>query len=369
MALNRGIFPFSVDRASKQTLVEQVSANMRQAILCGDWPFGVRVPSLRDAVRDLKVSYKVACRAYESLRREGWLLSSPRRGYTAAAPDVPRWRGEVLCICSDGYADMEKMMIVQHELAHAGWLCTSVFRRCGTHDAADGWILDVMLTRRFDLVLVFNPSADVLSRIQYAGKPYVEVTSCRPVFRRHCRGVVVVRMKSAIRELVAECRRLRVGTAWCVNFQPVYGYVSKALRDAGVSAKAILTGVDAGTPEIRDSVRERAYAWFAAYAKSGRAFPDLIVMLDDYVASGALAALSGAGVRIPEDVQFVSFANSGNGQSYSRSLARLENDLRQNGVRMAKYLIECLSSAHRRPALELDAYVYKPGDTFSLAVN
>lgn len=40
MALKRGIFPFSVDRASKQTLVEQVSANMRQAILCGDWPFG-----------------------------------------------------------------------------------------------------------------------------------------------------------------------------------------------------------------------------------------------------------------------------------------------------------------------------------------
>ena len=77
MALKRGIFPFSVDRASKQTLVEQVSANMRQAILCGDWPFGMHVPSLRDAVRDLKVSYKVAYRAYESLRREGWLRSSP----------------------------------------------------------------------------------------------------------------------------------------------------------------------------------------------------------------------------------------------------------------------------------------------------
>ena len=41
MALKRGIFPFSVDRSSKQTLVEQVSANMRQAILCGDWPFGM----------------------------------------------------------------------------------------------------------------------------------------------------------------------------------------------------------------------------------------------------------------------------------------------------------------------------------------
>ena len=369
MAFKQGIFPFSVDRTLKQTLVEQVSANMRQAILCGNWPFGVRVPSLRDAVRDLKVSYKVACRAYESLCREGWLRSSSRRGYTAAAPDVPRWRGEVLCICGDSYADMEKMMVIQHELAHTGWLCTSVFHRYGEQDAAEGWILDVMLTRRFDLVLVFNPSDDVLSRIQYAEKPYVELTSCRPVFRRHCRGIVALRMESAIRELVAECRRLRVGTAWCVNFQLVYGYVGKALRDAGVSAKAIITGVDAGTPEIRDSVRERAYAWFAAYAKSGRAFPDLIVMLDDYVASGALAALSYAGVRIPEDVQLVTFVNSGNGLSYARSLARLENDIRQNGIRIAKYLTECLNSAHRRPALELDAYVYKPGDTFSLAVN
>ena len=369
MAQKQSRFPFSIDRTSKRTLVEQLSANMRQTILCGDWPFGVRVPSLRDAVRDLQVSYKVACRAYESLRREGWLRSSPRCGYTAAAPDVPQWRGEVLCVCGDGYADMQMVMSIQQELARAGWLCTNLFFKAGLHGTTDSWILDAMLTRRFDLVVAFNPNEDIVSRIQYAEKPFVAVTSCRPTPRRHCRGVVVMRMDNAIGGLVEECRRLRVRTVWCVNFQPVYGYVCKALREAGLSAKSFITGFDRKVPEIRDSIRECAYSWFDAQAANVRNLPDLIIVLDDYVASAALAAFSNAGVRIPDDVQFVSFANSGNGQAFARSLAQLENDLRQNGVRMAEYLIECLNSAHRRPTLELDAYVYKPGDTFSRAAN
>ena len=363
--MTKGKLAFSVDRKSTMTLTEQIVAGVRQAILCGDYPFGARVPSLRDAVRELKVSYKVAYRAYELLRREGWLRSSPRCGYTAAAPDVPQWRGEVLCVCGDGYADMQMVMSIQQELARAGWLCTNLFFKAGLHRATDDWILDAMLTRRFDLVVAFNPNEDAISRIQYAEKPFVTVTSCRLKPRRHCRGVVVMRMNNAIGGLVEECRRLRVRTVWCVNFQPVYGYVCKALREAGFSAKSFITGFDRNEPDIRDSIRECAYSWFAAQAANARSLPDLIVVLDDYVASAALAAFSNAGVRIPEDVQFVSFANSGNGQAFARSLAQLGNDLRQNGVRVAEYLIECLNSAHRRPVLELDAFAYRPGETFS----
>ena len=369
MSAKTKMFPFLIDRASKRTLVEQLSANMRQAILCGDWPFGARVPSLRDATRDLKVSYKVAFRAYESLRREGWLRSSPRCGYTAAAPDVPQWRGEVLCVCHDGYSDMQMVMSIQRELARAGWLCTNLFFRAGSQGTADSWILDAMLTRRFDLVVAFNPSEDIVSRIQYAEKPFVAVTSCRPKPRRHCRGVVVMRMGNAVDGLVAECRRLRIRTVWCVNFQPVYGYVSKALRAAGFSAKNFITGVDLASRETRDSLRERAYAWFAAQAQDPRKLPDLIVALDDYVAAAALAALTNAGVSVPDDVQFVSFVNSGDGQPFSRSIARLEHDSRQNGVRMAEFLLRCLNGARKRQIFELDGFAYKPGDTFSRAVR
>lgn len=362
-------FPFTVRRSAAKTLTEQVTLGVRQAILCGDWAFGSRVPSLRQASRDLGVSYKVACAAYDGLCRDGWLRRLPRKGYTAAAPDVPLWRGEILLVAYGAYSDLQAVMGVQRSLASLGWLGICVFVNTVGADVGDYAVLDALLTRNFDLVVAFSPTEDVLSRIRYAEKPYVVMTSCRPSFGRLCRGVIHVRMAAAVRDLAEACRRLHVRTAWCVNFQPVHGAVRDALRTVGVRAKMVLTGYDPKKSEHNNDIRDRAFAWFSRFLCRRGSLPDLIVFLDDFVAAGALSALSAHGVRFPEDVQVVSFSNHDNGQSCARSLARIENDFARVGGSVAEYLVRCIERPRPRRVLELEAFALIPGETFSRVVG
>ena len=55
------------------------------------------------------------------------------------------------------------------------------------------------------------------------------------------------------------------------------------------------------------------------------ALPDLFFFLDDYVAKGALMALAASGVRIPEGVKVIVFANKGNGPVYVKDLMSIKN--------------------------------------------
>lgn len=365
-------FPFAVERSPATTLVEQVVRGVRSAVLCGDWAFGQRVPSLRAATRALGVSFKTACTAYDTLCREGWLRRTPRKGYTAAAPDVPQWRGEMLLVAYGSYSDLQNVMSISNSLARAGWLSSNLFIRCtGDSEEGDYAILDGLLTRRLDLVMVFSPNEDVISRIRYAEKPYVVMTCNRPSFGSLCRGVIHVHTEAFQRGLLADCRRFRVRTAWCVNFQPVHGSVRAALRAAGIRVKTVLTGYDPRKAEHNDDIRDRAFRWFTDFLRREgmKTFPDLIVFLDDYVAVGALSALFVHGVRLPDDVQVVTYANHDNGQSYLRTFARLESDFTAAGTRVAEFLISCATRVARQNVLELETFSYVPGETFSRVVD
>ncbi|MBQ6246331.1 MAG: substrate-binding domain-containing protein [Kiritimatiellae bacterium] len=63
---------------------------------------------------------------------------------------------------------------------------------------------------------------------------------------------------------------------------------------------------------------QRATDEFAARLAKGRKWlPDLLFFRDDHLATGALVALSVAGVRIPEDVRVVTWANRDLGPAFA----------------------------------------------------
>ena len=64
----------------------------------------------------------------------------------------------------------------------------------------------------------------------------------------------------------------------------------------------------------------------AAAAWGQAALPDLVYFSDDYLCVGALAAFVAAGIRVPDDVRVVTWANSGNGPFYATELTRTEMD-------------------------------------------
>ena len=63
-------------------------------------------------------------------------------------------------------------------------------------------------------------------------------------------------------------------------------------------------------------------------------------MADDYLTSGALLALSYAGLKVPEHVRLATFANTGLGPDYCRPLSRMELDPGKVGETVAAAVVE-----------------------------
>ena len=97
-----------------------------------------------------------------------------------------------------------------------------------------------------------------------------------------------------------------------------------------------------------------------------RASPHRILYLgDDYIASGAVAALLAAGVRIPEDVRVVTWANKGSGCGpvFVKPFTRIEIDTVTHGGMVA----ECVLSYLRRGTFPDGSVIgpeYIRGETF-----
>ena len=83
---------------------------------------------------------------------------------------------------------------------------------------------------------------------------------------------------------------------------------------------------------VRDAFAERI-------SKSRKWLPDLIYFSDDHACVGALAALTAAGVRIPEDVRVVTWSNTGNEPVYAKELTRIEMDPESDAGKFADSIL------------------------------
>lgn len=73
---------FSIDRASKTPVFEQICAAIRARAISGDLQKGVKLPATRVFATELGVSRSTVVTAYEQLVAEGYLTSLPGSGYT-----------------------------------------------------------------------------------------------------------------------------------------------------------------------------------------------------------------------------------------------------------------------------------------------
>ena len=65
---------------------------------------------------------------------------------------------------------------------------------------------------------------------------------------------------------------------------------------------------------------------------------------DDYLAMGAISALSFAGLRAPEDFRFATWMNKGNELAYPRELSRMEIDPIGAGAAVADAVLAYLKT-------------------------
>ena len=69
-----------ISNSSGVPIYEQISEQMKQAILDNTLTEGQAVPSIRQLAADLRVSVMTASRAYTELEAEGYLVTAPGRG-------------------------------------------------------------------------------------------------------------------------------------------------------------------------------------------------------------------------------------------------------------------------------------------------
>lgn len=103
----------SLSDLSGEPLHAQISRQIRARILCEGLQGGAPLPSIRELVREQRVSVITVQRAYDDLEREGLVRSRRGKGFWVAAISETRrrtmaegrFRAAILMVVTDGAAD------------------------------------------------------------------------------------------------------------------------------------------------------------------------------------------------------------------------------------------------------------------------
>lgn len=85
-----------ISNQSSQPLYAQITAQIKQQILCGDLHTGDALPSIRQLAKDLHISAITTKRAYEDLEQDGFIDTVPGKGCFVAPQNPQIQREEVL---------------------------------------------------------------------------------------------------------------------------------------------------------------------------------------------------------------------------------------------------------------------------------
>jgi len=85
-----------LSNASNQPIYEQITDQLKQAILSGALLPGDALPSIRMLAKELKISVMTTKRAYADLERDGFIETVPAKGSFVAAHNQDFLREELL---------------------------------------------------------------------------------------------------------------------------------------------------------------------------------------------------------------------------------------------------------------------------------
>ncbi|OPZ23995.1 MAG: transcriptional regulator PdhR [Lentisphaerae bacterium ADurb.BinA184] len=335
--------PFVIDRDGRHSLTAQVEQGLRQAILTGGVQPGQALPSLLEMAARLGVSEIVVRRAVRRLSEEGLLRGRTRSGIRVCDPRRRPWRASVLYLHWSG-PEMYYHSVLSATLAerlHAERVLVTLSKLDNADAMHDfGRIQTLLDMQRPSLAAVEGESVEILQpQLARRGIPFLHLASA-PSPLAH--GGVAFTAEAAMSAVAAHARACGIRTAWLVWMSPPNAALRPALAAAGIAATELPTVPvpELGNPAGVEAGGRRAVE---AYLARRRALPDLIYFGDDFAARGGLAALMIRGLRIPEDVQVISWANRGLGPVFGRPLTRVEMDPVRHGGQVADAVLRKLA--------------------------
>ena len=362
--------PFDVNRNVRRTLVEQITDGIRGAIRTGYYRPGDRLPPMRVFEETFGVSRIVTNAVMSNLAAEG--LVHPRRGAGAEVLDSGErvWKGCVLIVFRDesGVFYMNVMGgRIRDVLVRAGYLVSQVTVPSGPR-GRDFSLMDANLRQHVDLAILVFDDAAIEKRLSSAGIPYIVVgdgggraASCVGAIR-YCRDA-----RASL--LLRQCEAVGIRSVMQVTVAEFpHDDLGAAFAGSGIKVKTWKIRRAANTGHPFDFLRGAADAFERRMSCGCGWLPDLLYFTDDHLATGAFAVLPSHGVRIPEDVKVVSWANAGYGPVFRMPVARMEMDPVADGDVVAAHAVAYLESRQRVEGAILEP-TYREGETFPFEYN
>ena len=334
--------PFVVDRAQRGTLAEQMAEGLRRAIRSGVYRKGDRLPAVRDLVAHFGVSSKVPVAAFKILSAEGLVEAIPNRGCVVRELRSPVWKGHVCIVSAADFSFSTAMMVsrMRNTLSAAGFLLTEVAVQRLEGGRLDMGTLDYVLEQPLDFAVILDKSRQLASRIEKAGVPFVSAANDEALFSM-CRCVYAYDMETVYRKFAVHCRKRKDKRALCVVKR--LGESEKlqaALGKEGVTTEEWCLYPRRQGHGRLEILRRVAFNAFEARLADGKEWlPDIICFNDDYLATGAMAALCAHGVCFPQDVRIATVANIGNVPVFAGEFDRFEFDQEKCGEMIAEVVL------------------------------
>ena len=344
--MQRG-FPFSLDNTSDRTLTEQVVVGVRDGILRGFWKDGQTLPTRNDFMKELGVSGNVVQRAMARLAAEGLIVSRPRLGCMVRRAGGRRIRRLVLNISAGrdcSFAQSCFFHALQERLAQAHIQCVSTSLPRKRTSRFDYAFLDYELSRRPDLVVANVGLMEVESlsrRLDRMSVPYILVGAAPKFPTRHPNLLATRRqpdVQSLLRPFVDDCRAAKMRSVLWVGWSEHDLLDPRPmLEKAGVCVETLPLSLDESCENFDNLFVVVGAAFRRRLARGPMC--DLIFSTDDYLTNGILPVLLESGLRVPEDVNLVTFRNKGGGPAFTKPLACIENDPEAKGETVAEDIL------------------------------
>ena len=361
----RASLPFQIDRSLRLPLTRQLVEGFRRAISSGAYKPGETLPSISGLVRLTGVCPVVVRAAIKRLAAEGLVRTHAGVGTEVLDVGKTRWKGYVALITagiSDNYTVAQLVGRVTMTLMRAGYLVSKITIRPDGSDSGQlppGLLLPSGTT--FDVVIgLVHP--EMRKALSLSRVPFI-VVSGKAMKLPLCQGFIPLDSLHALPDFIAHCKEKGIGRVAQFGFFKRTAAVRDAVVGAGMEYVSLIVPSKLSGRRYVNAV-EMAMAYMdMRLERPAWHLPDVILCTDNCAAEGALLSLVRHGIRIPEDVGFVTWMPKGDRPVFWKKLTRLETDPVQNGDDLGRIVLRVLEGRPLPPGTAFRS-VYKVGDTF-----
>ena len=349
------------------SLSRTIFETLRDEIANGVYGIGALLPDLDSLRRRFGSGEYAVRRALRRLRNEGLVTIRRHVGVIVNDKALGAWKGRIAFIAvrmtGSFLAQMLELRFARR-FAAEGYSIVPLFLDFGEDGTLDIGNLARHLANGFSFAICYCINGQVTGLLDRANVPYVVLNRSAREFPR-ARGVFRENFRRAYADLIKAMHKAGVRRILEVDMErSIDRGFKNQLFEAGIAMQRIMCATDVDDRPHISSVKNCGHSAVADYFADPRHRahpPDAVLFDDDYLAVGGIVAILEAGLRIPDDIKVVPFANRGNEPVLGVSLARIENDPETYGNAVADYVLANLAGRKVKPP-QIE-YRFVPGES------